>query len=87
MLRSQLEINHRFGGKIYFHLQWQRISRARNQHESGSKRHVPQKRRLIFNRLHGVISQEIRTLFSSSFCDIFDRVHNNFNLFHGDKSR
>jgi hypothetical protein len=68
-LCSPLKVNRRFGGAFRLNLQCLRISQARNQREAGSKhslallrpwrweRHVPLKRRLFFNGLHGVISQ------------------------------
>jgi hypothetical protein len=64
-----LKVNRHFGGTFRLHLHGRRISQARNQHESKwqaerilrpwRRQHVPPKRRLTFNRLHGVISQKI----------------------------
>jgi hypothetical protein len=69
---SQLKMNRRFGGSCRIHIQGRRISQARNQREARSyllilrpwrwRWHVPPKRRLTFNWLHGVISQK-RELF------------------------
>jgi hypothetical protein len=69
---SPLKVNRRFGGIC---VQGRRISQARNHQEAGSKQgqrlilrpwrwcqHVPPKRRLIFNGLHGVISRKLGLL-------------------------
>jgi hypothetical protein len=71
---SLLKFNRRFGETYHLHLQGRRISRARNQRESRWqaghlarlilppwrwRRYVLPKRRLIFNRLQGVISQKM----------------------------
>jgi hypothetical protein len=60
---SPLKVNRRFGRAFYLNLHGQRMSQARNQPEAGSwreRRHFPPKRRLIFNRLDGIISQKIK---------------------------
>lgn len=60
---SPLKVNQRFGLICRFHLQVRStsISQARNQRASRWQvdRHVPPKRRLAFNGLHGSISQKI----------------------------
>jgi hypothetical protein len=79
---SPLRVDLRFGGTYRLDLQGRRISRARarNQRESRLqarlilrrwrwRRYVPPKRRLTFNRLHGVISQKILP-FSYSFVTV-----------------
>jgi hypothetical protein len=70
---SPLKGNRRFGGTCRLHLQGQRISQTRNQHEAGSKqrlrwRHVPSKRRLTFNALHDVIFQMIEPFTNAHIC-------------------
>jgi hypothetical protein len=69
---SPLKHNRRFGGIYRLYLQGRRKSQGRNHHEADSKqallstclvlvswrRHVPPKRRLIFNGLSGVVSQK-----------------------------
>jgi hypothetical protein len=58
---SPLTTNRFFGRICRLHPQGRRINQARNQHEACSKqrwrRHVPPKRRLTFNGLHRVTSQ------------------------------
>jgi hypothetical protein len=69
---SPLNVNRRFGGTYRLHLQGRRISRERNQRERRCqepsrlillpwrrRQYVTPKHRLIFNGLHGVISQKI----------------------------
>jgi hypothetical protein len=68
---SRLKVNRRFGGTCRLHLQGWRISRARNQRESRWeaelwRRFVPPKRRVIFNGLHGVISQKIELFIATA---------------------
>jgi hypothetical protein len=61
---SPLKYNRRFGKTCRFHLQSWRVNQARNQHEIFGllfwrrRRHIPPKRQLTYNGLHGVISQE-----------------------------
>jgi hypothetical protein len=52
-----LRVNLCFGRTCRLHLQGITMSEARNHHEPGSKK------RLTFNRLHGVISQKIKFLY------------------------
>jgi hypothetical protein len=66
MPSSTLKVHWLFGGTCRLHLQGQRISQARNQHEAGSKKcsasqrpwrwrwHVPLECLLTFNGLHGI---------------------------------
>jgi hypothetical protein len=68
-----VRVNQLFGEICCLHLQGRRISRARNQGESRAsdfllwlffdpekwRRHVPPKRLLNFNGLHGIISQKV----------------------------
>jgi hypothetical protein len=63
--RSQLKDNRPFGETGCFHHRGRRISQARNQSEARNKlrswrcrRHVPSKRGLILNGLHGVVSEK-----------------------------
>jgi hypothetical protein len=67
---SPSKFGRRFGGTYRLHFQGRRISRARNQRKGRWpaqlilrpwrwRRYVPPKRRLNFNRLHGVITQKI----------------------------
>jgi hypothetical protein len=49
---SPLKVNRRFGGTYCLHLQFRRVSQARNQRESGWKAEQS-------STLHGVISQKI----------------------------
>jgi hypothetical protein len=70
-LCSTLEVNGRFRGTFHFHLQYCRISQARNQNDTGSKnsflifwsrrwrQHIPPRRWLTFYELHGFISDNI----------------------------
>jgi hypothetical protein len=89
---SPLKVNRCFGATCRRHLHGRRISEARNQREAVSKQsstwliprpwrwrwHVPPKRRLTFNGLHGVIPQKIRllmcVLFSLSFWQFQNRT-------------
>jgi hypothetical protein len=73
---SLLKVNRRFGGACRLHLQGRRIRQARACLPPAFtlilaclilrnwkwRRHAPPKRRLTFNRLHGVISQKIELL-------------------------
>jgi hypothetical protein len=66
------KVNRRFGGRCRLHLRGRRLSQARNQRGKQSsalkwRRLVPPKCRLIFKRLHGVISQKIE-LFMEMTC-------------------
>jgi hypothetical protein len=60
-LCSPVKVNWNPGDAYLLHLQSRRISQARNLHEAGSKHseqiYVPPKRRMIFTRLHGGVSQ------------------------------
>jgi hypothetical protein len=58
---SPLNVNRRLVGTYLLHLQGRRISRVRNKPESRwqAEWYVPSKRRLTFNGLHGVISENI----------------------------
>jgi hypothetical protein len=69
-----LKISRRFEGTCCLHLQGRRINRAINQREERwqaelwrRRQYVLPKCLLIFNGLHGVISQKIRTL-RENFC-------------------
>jgi hypothetical protein len=65
---SQLKVNRHLGPTCRLHLQGQRISQVRNRRESWRwRRHVPPKRRLIFNGLHGVIFQKTELFISQFF--------------------
>jgi hypothetical protein len=64
-----LKVNRRFGGKCCLQLQGRGMSQARNHRESRWqpwrwRQHVPPKRRLTINGLHGVISQKIELFIS-----------------------
>jgi hypothetical protein len=61
---SPLKVNRRFGGTYRLHIHGRRISRERNQREIRCQAElslspVPPKRRLAFNGLHDIISQNI----------------------------
>jgi hypothetical protein len=65
---SPLEVNRHFGEIFCLHLQGLKISHTTHQHGAGSKEssasrwncgHVPRKRRLAYDRLHGVMPQKI----------------------------
>jgi hypothetical protein len=53
---SALKVNQCFGGKCCLHLQGQRISQTRNQHEAVSKK----------SRLHTVISQKVELFITTA---------------------
>jgi hypothetical protein len=72
---SPLKVNWRSEGTYHLHLQGQRISQARNQHESRWKAedgrwHVPQKCQLTLNGLHAIMSQKIELFRIAQDCGI-----------------
>jgi hypothetical protein len=76
---SRLKVNRRFGETCRLHIQSRRISQEGDQRDWFLdwlilrswiwRRHVPPKRRLTFNGLHGDISQKI-TLEKYMYCTI-----------------
>jgi hypothetical protein len=61
---STAKVNRCFVETYRLHLQWRRVSQARNQHESGNEQtSVPQERRLTCNGLRRVISQKTEFFF------------------------